>query len=253
MYQQIMGFEDPIQAIVIGGRGGIGGQFVQRIALAHPENEVIATGRSQSWVDDGDPLPNVTRKRLDLLDVSDWIGLVDSATQKQNQVNCVVNCSGVLHDGSLQPERSWRHIDIDNMQRLFAVNATGVAVAIKHLLPLLDRSRRGVFASLSARVGSITDNRLGGWYGYRASKAAQHMLLKCAAVEASRLYKKLVCVALHPGTVDTNLSKPFTGRTPAEKLFSAERSADYLLAVLAELKPSQSGKVFAWDGSEIEY
>ena len=174
-------------------------------------------------------------------------------SEDQRQLNCVLNCSGLLHGDGLDPERTWRHLDPDSIRRVFDVNLVAVGMAIKHLLPLLPKRERGVFMSLSARVGSIGDNRLGGWYSYRASKAAQNMYIKCAAIEAGRTRKELVCVALHPGTVDTALSKPFTRRTPSDKLFSAEQCVGYLSDVIASLDASHSGGFFAWDGSVIEY
>ena len=122
----------------------------------------------------------------------------------------------------------------------------------KYFAPLLAKDRRTVVAALSARVGSISDNRSGGWYGYRASKAALNMIVKSAAIELRRSRPQAICVALHPGTVDTALSKPFQARVPAEKLFAAQYSADQLLAVLVDLGPGDSGAIFAWDGARIQ-
>jgi NAD(P)-dependent dehydrogenase (short-subunit alcohol dehydrogenase family) len=122
----------------------------------------------------------------------------------------------------------------------------------KHFLPLLRKGRKTVFAALSARVGSISDNRLGGWSSYRASKAALNMLLRTLAIEHARKWPDSVVVALHPGTADTALSKPFSSRVPAERLFSPSRSAGYLLGVIDDLKPSTTGGFFAWDGTPIE-
>ena len=115
------------------------------------------------------------------------------------------------------------------------------------------KKSKTVFAALSARVGSISDNRLGGWYAYRASKAALNMLLKTLAIEYARRYPESIVAGLHPGTVDTGLSRPFTRRTPEGRLFPAERSARHLLSVIDGLRPEDSGGVYAWDGQRIEY
>ena len=139
------------------------------------------------------------------------------------------------------------------MRKVFDVNTFGVALLGKHLLPVLPRRERAVFGTFSARVGSIDDNRLGGWYSYRASKAAQNMIVKTLALEASRKRPELICVALHPGTVKTDLSQPFSSRVPPGKLFSAEQSCQYLSEVLSGLTPEDTGGFFAWDGESIPY
>ena len=139
----------------------------------------------------------------------------------------------------------------EGMAAQFALNAIGPALVLRHAARLLPRGRRAVFAALSARVGSISDNRLGGWYGYRASKAALNMLVRNLAIEWQRKAKRSIVVALHPGTVDTALSAPFQGNVPPGQLFDAERAALQLLDVLDGLKPVDTGHIFAWDGSEI--
>jgi NAD(P)-dependent dehydrogenase (short-subunit alcohol dehydrogenase family) len=146
-----------------------------------------------------------------------------------------------------------REIDIAGLSRLFAINAAGPALVAKHFLPKLRKGSKTLFASLSARVGSINDNRLGGWYSYRASKAALNMLLKTLAIEHARLRPDSVVAGLHPGTVDTELSRPYTSRTPEQQLFTPETSARHLIGVMDQLGPEDSGGVFAWDGSRIEY
>ena len=137
------------------------------------------------------------------------------------------------------------------MQRSFAVNAIGPALAAKHFLPLLAEDRKSVFAALSARVGSISDNSLGGWHAYRASKAALNMILRNLAIELARRHDKAICVGLHPGTVDTGLSSPFQGSVPPGRLFSPAEAAGHLLKVVDGLSPADSGGHFAWDGRRI--
>ena len=137
------------------------------------------------------------------------------------------------------------------LARQYLVNAIGPALVAKHFLPIMKTGGITRFAALSARVGSISDNRLGGWYGYRASKAALNQLIRSLAIEWRRKNERSIVVGLHPGTVDTGLSKPFQGNVPEGKLFAADRAAVQLLDVLDDLKPGDSGKIFAWDGEEI--
>ena len=139
------------------------------------------------------------------------------------------------------------------MATAFRLNTTGPALVAKHFLPLLARDRKAAFAALSARVGSIEDNGLGGWYAYRASKAALNMAIKTLSIELARRYPLALCVGLHPGTVDTALSKPFQAGVPQERLFSPAQSARHLLSVLDELTAEDSGKLFAWDGRRIPF
>ena len=159
--------------------------------------------------------------------------------------------TGLLHDSEVRPEKSLRDIDQEGLTRLFAVNAIGPALVAKHFVPLLPRQGRCIFAALSARVGSISDNRLGGWYGYRASKAALNMIIKTLAIEVARTRPDAICVGLHPGTVDSGLSKPFQRGVPPQRLFSPDRAATHLLKVIDNLTPAQTGRCFAWDGVEI--
>ncbi|MEM7613285.1 MAG: SDR family NAD(P)-dependent oxidoreductase, partial [Pseudomonadota bacterium] len=137
--------------------------------------------------------------------------------------------------------------------RSFEVNSMGPLLLAKHLSRLLPRREPCTVATLSARVGSISDNRLGGWYAYRASKAAQNMLTRTLSIELKRKHRRIRCVALHPGTVATDLSAPFRGGVDAEKLFSIEQSTNYLLQVLDQLDDDDNGKFFAWDGQKIDW
>lgn len=162
----------------------------------------------------------------------------------------VVVASGLLHDGALQPEKSLRDLDPAAMARVFAVNSIGPILVAKHALRLMPRHGRSVIALLSARIGSISDNRLGGWYSYRASKAALNQLVRTLAIEAARTHPELVVVALHPGTVETRLSTPFRG---SRATVSPDEAAANLLRVIQGLTPADSGGFFAWDGSPIAY
>lgn len=159
--------------------------------------------------------------------------------------------TGLLHDGALGPEKALRDLDPGWLSRQFAVNAIGPALLLATLLPALPRDRPVRVGVLGARVGSISDNRLGGWYGYRASKAALHQIVRSAAIEWARSHRQGVLVALHPGTVATALSAPFARATPTKPLLTPAASAAALLAALDALAPSDSGRIFGPDGAEI--
>jgi NAD(P)-dependent dehydrogenase (short-subunit alcohol dehydrogenase family) len=150
------------------------------------------------------------------------------------------------------PEKTLRELDAEVMAHVLAINTIGPAMVAKHFLPRMRPGTKSVFAVLSARVGSISDNRLGGWYSYRASKAALNMLLKTLAIEHARRFPASIVAGLHPGTVATPLSAPFQQRVPEGKLFTPDFAAERLLAVIDGLEVSDSGSVFAWDGSRIE-
>jgi NAD(P)-dependent dehydrogenase (short-subunit alcohol dehydrogenase family) len=149
------------------------------------------------------------------------------------------------------PEKSIRHLDMGWLETVMRVNAFGPILAAKHFLPLMPRTRKTVFAALSARVGSITDNHLGGWHGYRASKAALNMFLKTAAIEYARSHKQASVIGLHPGTVATPLSRPYQKGIPEDKLFTPDYATRKLLDVIENVTPKETGQIFAWDGSVI--
>ena len=133
------------------------------------------------------------------------------------------------------------------------MNAFGPLLVAKHFEGLLAHKERAVFASISARVGSIGDNRLGGWYAYRGAKAAQNMFTKTLSIEWARSRRNVICIALHPGTTDTDLSRPFQANVAPEKLFSSERTVRQLLAVIDGLQPEDTGRFLGWDGAEIPW
>lgn len=230
-------------AVVIGATGGIGRAMVEQILASGAFETVWAVSRSGADVAGAQGLA---------ADLEDEAGLVRAAKRigQGAAPTLIVLATGVLHDG-FQPERSLRQLDADHMLRDYRINAVGPALAAKHLLPLMPRDRRAVFAALSARVGSIGDNRLGGWHAYRASKAALNMILRNLAIEMARSHPQAVIAGLHPGTVDTGLSAPFQKGVAEGRLFTADHSAERLLAVLSGLTPADSGAVFAWDGARV--
>lgn len=162
-----------------------------------------------------------------------------------------IQAAGFLHDDHQAPEKSWRELNGVNLARSFALNAIGPALIMKHVLPRLPRSGKAVFATLSARVGSIGDNRLGGWYAYRASKAALNQLVRTAAVELARRSPDALCIALHPGTVATSLSAPFA--TTGLEVHSPAAAALHLLAVVDQLTSESSGGFFDWRGQAVTW
>jgi NAD(P)-dependent dehydrogenase (short-subunit alcohol dehydrogenase family) len=153
----------------------------------------------------------------------------------------------------MQPEKSLRQIDSEQMLRYFQVNSVSAVLWAKHLQPVLKKSDQAVFANISAKVGSIGDNQLGGWYGYRASKAALNMLMRNVSIEYRRTCPQAIVVVLHPGTTDTNLSQPFQRNVPPEKLFSVERTVNQLLVVIDNLSIQDSGEFFNWDGQKLPW
>ena len=224
------------RAAVIGASGGIGAAIAS--GLEAEGTKVLRLSRS------GDGA------RIDLENEESIADAAKSAGE-DGPLDLVFVATGFLHDEGSGPEKDWRHLDAVNLARNFAINVTGPALVAKHFLPLLPDDRRGGFAALSARVGSISDNRLGGWYAYRASKAALNMMVRSLSIELARKKPEAFCVGLHPGTVDTRLSEPFQRNVPQGKLFTPDYSARMLLNVLASLDPSDSGKCFAYDGEEI--
>ena len=222
-------------AVIIGASGGIGRAMAQTVEASGAFEIVHRLSRSGTG-----------------LDLEDEASIAAAAAEvaKGPAPTLIFAATGVLHHGQT-PERSYRSLTPDHLMRDFRINAVGPALVAKHFLPLLPRDRRAVFAALSARVGSISDNRLGGWHAYRASKAALNMTLKNLAIEMARSHPLAIIAGLHPGTVDTDLSAPFRKGVAPDKLFDARYSADRLLAVIEALNPAASGHVFAWDGRPI--
>jgi len=245
-------------ALIVGASQGIGLGFVKKLLNQRKNRRIYATYRRRESATELMELASAYPDRLNCLamDITDeaQIEAVIAEIQAQtDKLHYVVNCVGILHEGSLQPEKSLRQIKAENLMRYFQVNSFGSVLLAKHLLPLFRHSDRSIFASISAKIGSIGDNRLGGWYGYRASKAALNMLMRTVSIEYSRKSPNTIVVTLHPGTTDTCLSQPFQKNVPTEKLFSVERTVNQLFAVLDKLEEKDSGQFFAWDGSRLPW
>jgi NAD(P)-dependent dehydrogenase (short-subunit alcohol dehydrogenase family) len=226
-------------AVVIGAAGGIGAALVAALLEEGAFAAVHGFARSSTGGD-----------HIDLEDEASIAAAAERVSRGPAPALVIV-ATGLLHNGPQGPEKSFRELDPAWLARNFAVNAIGPALIAKHFLPLMPRTGRGVFAVLSARVGSISDNKLGGWYGYRASKAALNMLVCTLAIEEKRRNDRALVVALHPGTVDTDLSRPFQGNVRPGTLFTPDRAALQLLDTLDGLRPPDSGKLFDYEGNEI--
>ena len=229
---------------VIGSSGAIGKALVKKLAQTYSSADIHAFSRKAQNFD----FPHVKSHTINYQDEESLRASAHLAGEKQ-ALSLVIIAVGILHDSKIQPERSLKELSIEKFQKLFLVNTTIPALIAKYFLPKLDQKERAIFAILSARVGSITDNRLGGWYAYRASKSALNMLIKNLAIEIKRKSPLALVVGLHPGTVDSPLSRPF--QKSIAKLFTAEDSSKKILSVLESLKTKDSGKCFAWDGQEI--
>lgn len=237
-------FGKSVNAVVIGAGGGIGGALVDHLAACASVDSILACSRAPGRYDSD----KVEPRPIDILDEQS----IETALAGLDRIDLAIVATGRLHaPGGIQPEKSWRALGMDTLIESFAVNAVGPALVAKFILPRLPRSGKAVFAALSARVGSISDNRLGGWYGYRTSKAALNQLIRTFSIELARQRKDAICVGLHPGTVDSPLSRPFQAGVDPNRLFTPSFAAERLLAVIDTLESSQSGQLIAWDGSTI--
>ena len=232
---------------IIGTSGAIGSSLTLQLYKLYPDATIHSFSRQKPAI----VLPDLIFNKMDYQNET---SIENSAliASRVNPLDIVIVATGILHSGDLMPEKSLKELSAQKFKLLFEVNTIAPALIAKHFLPKLNRENLSIFAAISARVGSISDNYLGGWYAYRASKSALNMIIKNAAIEIGRRNKNAVIVGLHPGTVDSKLSKPFQGNIPDNKLFTPEYSAQKLLEVISTLKPRQSGKCWAWDGTEVE-
>ena len=228
-------------AVIIGASGGIGAAFEAALIEEGAYDVVHGFARSRTGA-----------QHLDLTDEAS-IAAAAAHVAKGPAPTLVIVATGILHADARGPEKALRELDPAWLARVHAINAIGPALVAKHFLPITPKTGRNVFAALSARVGSISDNKMGGWHGYRASKAALNMLVRTIAIEERRRNDRAIVVALHPGTVDTALSKPFQGNVQPGRLFDTERAALQLLDVIEELKAPDTGKLFDFEGKEVPF
>ena len=241
-------FGTGLSVAVFGAGGGIGGAVVdilqsetsvERIyALSH--NELEGLGKKSTGIE------------FDMLDEASIVKAA-AVISKDGPLHLAIVATGFLHNNTVGPEKRMKDLGGNNMEPLFRINTVGPAIIAKHILPLFAKDRQSLFAALSARVGSISDNKLGGWHSYRASKAALNMVIRTLSIEMAYRNPRSICVALHPGTVDTQLSGPFQGNLSFQKVFTPDHSATRLLEVVAGLTPKSTGGFFAWDGQQIPY
>lgn len=224
-------------AVVLGAGGGIGGAVLRRLKAEGDFADVVAFSRA-------------SQPAIDLLS-EDSLAQAAAFASTKGEIRLVFDATGFLHGEGRRPEKSWRELDPAAMAQAFALNAIGPALIMKHMLPLLPREGKAVFATLSAKVGSIGDNQLGGWYSYRASKAALNQLVRTAAIECRRARPEAICVALHPGTVETGLSAPFARTGLAVQ--SPDACAARLVALLGRLGPEDNGTFLDYAGEPIPW
>lgn len=243
----------PKAALIVGAGQGIGLGFVRQLLQNDRVDRLYATYRNPESA-----LLAIADSRLrclpmDITDEAQIATVIKDIQTEMAALHLVINCVGVLHEGTMQPEKSLRQINADQLLHYFQVNSIGAVLLAKHVQPLLKHRDRTILATISAKVGSIGDNQLGGWYGYRASKAALNMFMRSTAIEYKRTCPRAIVVTLHPGTTDTQLSKPFQHNVPPEKLFGVDRTVMQLLTVIEQLQESDSGEFFSWDGSRLPW
>jgi len=241
--------------LIQGGGRGIGAALAQR-ALGDGVDRLFITARDPQHSPSYAGLKSDARVTFLSLDVTEDASIRSAAATIRDMVpklDRVICTSGMLKANGITPEKRVADLDSENLVQLYRVNALGPVLLARELWPLLRGDHALRFAAISARVGSISDNHLGGWYAYRASKAALNQLMRTLSIELARANPAACVATLHPGTVDTDLSKPFQGNVPADKLFTATDSANRLWQVMNRLEPGDSGKLFAYDGSIIPY
>ncbi len=240
-------FADDAHVVIAGANGGIGSALVD--ALLDDPGVARVTALSRQPVE-----KKHERLHPGIIDFADESSIKAAARDCDGDIDLVIVATGILHRApDISPEKRLADVDGRTMAEVLHINTIGPALLAKHFLPQLRRDAKSAFAAISARVGSISDNRLGGWASYRASKAALNMLMRTFSIEQSRTHPGSVVVTLHPGTTDTALSRPFQRNVPEGKLFEPAFVAGKLLAVVDGLAPEDTGGFFAWDASRIEY
>jgi NAD(P)-dependent dehydrogenase (short-subunit alcohol dehydrogenase family) len=235
-----------MHAVIIGGSGGIGLAFIQHLQKKYPECSIHATYHRRKPKSSSN---NCHWYNVDITRESQ----IKKFCAQLGEVDLCINAAGMLHDHEHAPEKSVKQINQDYFAKSMSTNALPTLLLAKYMAAHLKHKREAIFASVSARVGSIEENYLGGWYSYRASKAALNMILKTLSIEWKRSLPNVTVAALHPGTTDTRLSRPFQHNVAADHLFAPEKSVDYMMQIIDHLKPSESGKFWSFDGEILPW
>lgn len=232
--------------LVFGASGAIGKALISHCREQYPTAKIVAVTRAEV-----EKMSSVEYHIVDFFD-EDALAALSKLLSEHGKFDLMINAIGILHDNQVQPEKSLKDLSADKLQHVFNINTVIPALLFKHFSILLSKESSSIFAMLSARVGSIADNKLGGWYSYRASKAALNMIVKNTAIEIGRFNKQAIIVGVHPGTVNSNLSSPFQNHVPEHKLFQPDFAASKIIEVLSDLTAVSSGKCFAWDAKEVQ-
>jgi len=233
---------------IFGASGTIGKAFVKHFVQNKKVEEIYLFSRSDIYFED-------SRIIHSLVDIEDEESIKKSATivSKDTMLDAIIVATGILHNKDILPEKSLKDLSQDKFFKLYAVNTIGPALIAKYFISKLNYNSKSIFAVLSARVGSISDNYLGGWYSYRCSKAALNMLIKNISIEIRRKNPYPIIVGLHPGTVNSQLSSRFTSNVSQDKVFTADYAVTKMIGLLLNLTKEDTGKLFAWDGKKIEF
>ena len=234
-----------LHAIVVGSSGGIGKAFCKHLLSLENVTKVTGLSRSETDIDD----PKFVSHQIDVCDEAS----IEDAASHIEPAQLIIIATGILHDDRTMPEKSLNNLNLDQLEHVFKINTFGPALVIKHLAKKMPPKQSSLIVVLSAKVGSISDNFLGGWYGYRASKAALNMMVRTAGIEIQRFHPDHSIVSIHPGTVTTALSNPFTANYPEDKLIDPDGAIARLMTVIDNLGPANNGQFIDWDGSRISY
>lgn len=242
---KIISETEGLRAVVVGSSGGIGKSFCEYLLNLSNVEKVIGLSRSPTNIENS----KFVSYKIDITDENSIV----KASEFIEEAHLIVIATGVLHDDTMMPEKSLNNLSLDHLQHAFDINTIGPALLLKHLCKKLTPKEPSLVVVLSAKVGSINDNFLGGWYGYRASKAALNMIVRTAGIEIQRFHPNQSIVSMHPGTVTTKLSDPFTTNYPKDKLIDPDGAVDRLIGVIDTLGPANNGQFIDWDGTKISY
>ncbi|SCA55745.1 Short-chain dehydrogenase/reductase SDR [Candidatus Terasakiella magnetica] len=234
--------------MIFGVSGGLGNALLERILKIDSVERVYAGARSVF----SHASPKVTPFLFDYDDEGKIKQVIEVAAM-QRPLDLILVATGILKEGnSVVPERNLKELEWEKLLNYFHINSVGPMLVAKHAIPKLNNKKTSIFAAMSSRISCVSDNQMAGWYGYRASKAALNMMIKCAAIEAAQNNQKAAVIGLHPGGVDTAFSKPYQENAVQGGLFTPTYAAGKLMDVLGGVCANDSGRVLAWDGKEIE-